>query len=205
DLFTKSAGDFLDGWFEGELVKAWLGFDAVVGNYASPYTPGTAYVLLHHAFGEVNGKKRTWGHAIGGMGAITQAMAKAASKHGVEIETGAQVREVLIEKERAAGVVIAGGRVIRASAVAANVNPKLLYTALVPPEALDPDFLRRMQAWRCASGTFRMNVALAQLPSFSALPGHDMADHHTAGIILAPSLAYMDRAYCDARQSALRP
>ena len=200
DLFTKSAGDFLDGWFEGELVKAWLGFDAVVGNYASPYTPGTAYVLLHHAFGEVNGKKRVWGHAIGGMGAITQAMAKAASSHGVEIETGAQVREVLIEKERAAGVVIDDGRVIRATAVAANLNPKLLYTALVPPGAVDPDFLQRMQGWRCASGTFRMNVALAQLPSFSALPGRDIADHHTAGIILAPSLAYMDRAFCDARQ-----
>jgi len=200
DLFTKSAGDFLDGWFEGELVKAWLGFDAVVGNYASPYTPGTAYVLLHHAFGEVNGKKRAWGHAIGGMGAITQAMAKAASSHGVEIETGAQVREVLIEKERAAGVVIDGGRVIRAKAVAANVNPKLFYTSLVPAGALAPDFLRRMQGWRCASGTFRMNVALTQLPSFSALPGRDIADHHTAGIILAPSLAYMDRAFCDARQ-----
>jgi phytoene dehydrogenase-like protein len=200
DLFTKSAGDFLDGWFEGELVKAWLGFDAVVGNYASPYTPGTAYVLLHHAFGEVNGKKRAWGHAIGGMGAITQVMAKAASSNGVEIETGAQVREVLIEKERAAGVVIDGGRVLRAKAVAANVNPKLLYTALVPPGALASEFLRRMQGWRCASGTFRMNVALAQLPSFSALPGRDIADHHTAGIILAPSLAYMDRAFCDARQ-----
>ena len=79
DLFTKSAGDYLDGWFEGELLKAWLGFDAIVGNYASPYTPGTAYVLLHHAFGEVNGKKRAWGHAIGGMGAITQAMARAAT------------------------------------------------------------------------------------------------------------------------------
>src|SRR6202049_1694514 len=78
DLFTKSAADYLDGWFEGELVKAWFGFDAIVGNYASPYTPGTAYVLLHHAFGEVNGKKRTWGHAVGGMGAITQAMARAA-------------------------------------------------------------------------------------------------------------------------------
>src|SRR6516225_10337875 len=171
ELLTKSAADYLDAWFEGELVKAWLGFDAIVGNYASPYTPGTAYVLLHHAFGEVNGKRRLWGHAIGGMGAITQAMAKAASSHGVEIETGAQVREVLIEKERAAGVVIEGGSVIRASAVAANVNPKLLYTALVPPEALDPDFLRRMQGWRCASGTFRMNLALAKLPSFSALPG----------------------------------
>jgi phytoene dehydrogenase-like protein len=199
DLFTTSAGDFLDGWFEGELVKAWLGFDAIVGNYASPYTPGSAYVLLHHAFGEVNGKKRTWGHAIGGMGAVTQAMARAAASHGAEIETAAPVREVLIEKGRAAGVVLADGRVIRAAAVAANVNPKLLYTAMVPQSALDPAFLRRMRGWRCGSGTFRINVALSQLPSFTALPGRDLADHHTAGIILAPSLGYMDRAYCDAR------
>jgi phytoene dehydrogenase-like protein len=199
DLFTKSAADYLDQWFEGELLRAWLGFDAIVGNYASPYTPGTAYVLLHHAFGEVNGKKRAWGHAIGGMGAITQAMAGAAAGHGVEIETDTPVREVLLEKGRAGGVVLADGRIVRAAVVAANVNPKLLYTAMVPESALDSDFLRRMRAWRCGSGTFRINVALSQLPSFTALPGRDLADHHTAGIILAPSLRYMDRAYGDAR------
>ena len=201
ELLTKSAADYLDGWFEGELVKAWLGFDAIVGNYASPYTAGSAYVLLHHAFGEVNGKKRVWGHAIGGMGAITQAMARAAAAHGVEIETEAPVREVLIEKGRAAGVVLEDGRVVRGKAVAANVNPKLLYTGMIPQTALDPDFLRRMRAWRCGSGTFRINLALSELPSFTALPGRDCADHHTAGIILGPSLDYMDRAYCDARTS----
>jgi phytoene dehydrogenase-like protein len=199
DLFTKSAGDYLDGWFEGELVKALFGFDAVVGNYASPYAPGTAYVLLHHAFGEVNGKKRVWGHAIGGMGAITQAMAATAASHGVEVETGAAVREIVVEQGRAQGVVLADGRVVHAGAVAANVNPKLLYTAMVPGDALDADFLRRMQSWRCGSGTFRINVALSELPSFTALPGREVADHHTAGIIISPSLAYMDRAYCDAR------
>src|SRR3954462_11914329 len=199
DLFTKSAADFLEGWFEGELLKALFGFDAIVGNYASPYPPGTAYVLLHHAFGEVNGKKRTWGHAIGGMGAITQAMARAAAGHGVEIETDAPVKEVLIEKGKATGVVLADGRLMRGAAVAANVNPKLLYTAMIPESALDPAFLRRMRAWRCGSGTFRMNVALAELPSFTALPGHAPGDHHTAGIILAPSLGYMERAYGDAR------
>jgi phytoene dehydrogenase-like protein len=199
DLFTKSAADYLDQWFAGDLVKALHGFDAIVGNYASPYTPGTAYVLLHHAFGEVNGKRRLWGHAVGGMGAITQAMARAAHSHGVEIETGAAVREVLIEKARAQGVVLADGRIVRARAVAANVTPKLLYTGMVPQDALDPAFLRRMRHWRCGSGTFRMNVALSELPSFSALPGREPADHHTAGIILAPSLAYMDRAYSDAR------
>ena len=199
DLFTKSATDYLDGWFEGELLKAMHGFDAIVGNYASPSMPGTAYVLLHHAFGEVNGKKRTWGHAIGGMGAITQAMARAAARHGVEIETSAAVREVLIENDRAAGVVLADGRVIRGRSVAANVNPRLLYTAMVPDGALEPGFLQRMQRWRCGSGTFRMNVALSRLPSFTALPGDTVADHHTAGIILAPSLGYMERAYDDAR------
>jgi phytoene dehydrogenase-like protein len=199
ELLTTSAADYLDAWFEGELVKAWLGFDAIVGNYASPYAPGTAYVLLHHAFGEVNGKKRLWGHAIGGMGAITQAMARSAAGYGVEIETGVSVREVLIEKGRAVGVVLEDGRVIRGAAVAANVNPKLLYTAMIPPSALDPAFLRRMQGWRCASGTFRINVALSQLPSFTALPGRDCGDHHTAGIILGPSLGYINRAYGDAR------
>jgi phytoene dehydrogenase-like protein len=199
DLFTKSAGDYLDQWFESDLVKALHGFDSIVGNYASPYTPGTAYVLLHHAFGEVNGKQRLWGHAVGGMGAISQAMARAAQSHGVEIETRAAVREVLMEKGRAQGVVLADGRIVRARAVAANVTPKLLYTAIVPEGALDPAFLRRMRHWRCGSGTFRMNVALSELPSFAALPGREPADHHTAGIILAPSLAYMDRAYGDAR------
>jgi phytoene dehydrogenase-like protein len=157
-------------------------------------------VLLHHAFGEVNGKKRIWGHAIGGMGAITQAMAKAAASHGVEIETAAPVREVQLERDRVCGVVLTDGRSIRSNVVAANVNPKLFYTSMVPRGALDPDFLRRMQRWRCGSGTFRMNVALSRLPSFSALPGSELADHHTAGIIMAPSLAYMDRAYSDARQ-----
>jgi phytoene dehydrogenase-like protein len=201
DLFTKSAGDYLDGWFESDAVKAVFGFDGVVGNYASPYTPGSAYVLLHHCFGEVNGKKGVWGHALGGMGAITHAMAKSARSHGVEIETGADVREVIIEKNRAAGVVLGDGRVIRGRAVTANVNPRLLYERLVPEHALPAEFLARMRRWKCGSGTFRMNVALEKLPSFTALPGHQPGDHHTAGIILAPSLAYMDRAFHDARES----
>ena len=200
DLFTKSAADYLDGWFDGELLKALFGFDAVVGNYASPYTPGTAYVLLHHAFGEVNGKRRRWGHAIGGMGAISAAMAKAAASHGVEIETNAAVREVLVERGRVAGVALADGRSIKSPIVAANVNPKLLYTSMLPSGALEPEFLRRMKNWRCGSGTLRINLALSRLPSFTALPGSDVADHHTAGIIISPSLRYMDRAYCDARQ-----
>src|SRR6185437_12707626 len=201
DLATKSAGDYLDGWFESDLIKALYGFDAVVGNYASPYATGSAYVLLHHAFGEVNGKQRRWGHAIGGMGAITQAMARAAADLGVEIETDVAVREIVVERGRVGGVVLADGRVVRGRAVAANVDPHRLYTRLLPPDALPEDFLARMRRWRCGSGTFRMNVALSRLPTFTARPADDGGDHLTAGIIMAPSLAYMERAYHDARQS----
>jgi phytoene dehydrogenase-like protein len=197
DLFTRSAGEMLDEVFESDLVKALFGFDAIVGNYASPYAAGSAYVMLHHAFGEVNGKKGVWGHAIGGMGAITQAMARAARAAGAEIRLDAGVREVIVERDRAVGVILDDGDTIRARYVASNVNPKLLYTRLVPSEALPDDFLARIRHWRNASGTFRMNVALSALPSFTALPGD--GDHLTAGIIIAPSLAYMDRAWQDAR------
>ncbi len=181
----------------GSVPEAVLGFDGVVGNYASPYTPGSAYVLLHHVFGEVNGVKGAWGHAIGGMGAITQAMAKSAQAAGVEIRTGCGVREVLVEDGRAVGVVTAGGDIEHARAIVANVNPKLLYERLLAPDQVPPATRERMRNWRCGSGTFRMNVALGRLPDFTCLPG--VGDHLTAGIILAPSLDYMDRAYLDAR------
>jgi phytoene dehydrogenase-like protein len=199
DLFTRSAGEMLDERFESDLVKALFGFDAIVGNYASPYAAGSAYVMLHHAFGEVNGKKGVWGHAIGGMGAITQAMARAARGAGAEIETDAGVREVIVESERAVGVVLDNGSTIRAKYIASNVNPKLLYTRLVPAGALAPEFFQRISRWRNGSGAFRINVALNALPSFTALPG--AGDHLTAGIIIAPSLGYMDRAWLDARAS----
>ena len=197
DLFTRSAGEMLDDRFENDLVKALYGFDAIVGNYASPYASGSAYVMLHHAFGEVNGKKGIWGHAIGGMGAITQAMAHAARGHGAEIEVDAGVREVIVERDRVVGVVLDNGETIRAKYVASGVNPKLLYTRLLPADALRGEFLDRIKKWRNGSGTFRMNVALNALPSFTALPG--AGDHLSAGIIIGPSLGYMDRAWQDAR------
>ncbi|UGA40115.1 FAD-dependent oxidoreductase [Chromobacterium haemolyticum] len=129
DLFTKSAGDYLDGWFDSDPIKAAYGFDSVVGNYASPYAPGSAYVLLHHVFGEVNGRKGAWGHALGGMGAITQAMARSARERGAEILTDSAVREVLLEKGRAVGVVTERGERLDARVVVSNLNPRLLYTS----------------------------------------------------------------------------
>ncbi|KRG62649.1 FAD-dependent oxidoreductase [Stenotrophomonas humi] len=198
DLFTISAAEYLDRWFESAPIKALFGFDGIVGNYASPYAPGTAYVLLHHVFGESNGVKGAWGHAIGGMGAITQAMARAATEAGVEIRTDAAVSKVLVEQGKAVGVVTTSGDELRGKAIVANVNPKLLYERLFDPADVPPATLERMGNWRCGSGTFRMNVALSRLPDFTVLPGQ--GDHLTAGIIIAPGLDYMDRAYLDARQ-----
>lgn len=199
DLFVKSAGDYLDAWFESAPIKAAYGFDGIVGNYASPYAAGSGYVLLHHVFGEVNGKKGVWGHAIGGMGAISQAMAKAAAERGVDIRVSSPVREVLVEAGRAVGVVTDNGDVIRARSVVSNLNPRLLYGSLIDPAALPEDFRERISRWRCGSGTFRMNVALSELPDFTVLPGGSLAEHHSSGIIMAPSLAYMEQAYLDAK------
>ena len=199
DLFTKSAGDLLDAWFESAPIKAAFGFDAIVGNFASPYAPGTAYVLLHHVFGEVNGRRGVWGHAVGGMGAITQAMAAEARARGVHIDTGTEVINVCVDSRGAQGVQLKDGRVIEARCVIANVNPKLLYLELIDAPALDPEFLQRIRNWKCASATFRMNVALRELPDFTCLPGKTAAPHHQSGIIMAPSLTYMEQAYFDAR------
>lgn len=198
DLFTKSAGEVLDHWFESDPIKAAFGFDAIVGNFASPYTPGSAYVLLHHVFGEVNGKRGTWGHAMGGMGSITQAMATEARARGVEIFAGQSVERVIVGDGRATGIVLADGREIAARRVVANVNPKLLYLQLIDAAVLDDDFRRRIEAYRCASATFRMNVALDRLPAFTCLP--EDGPHLRSGIIIGPSLAYMEGAYFDARR-----
>ena len=197
DLFVKSARTFLDSWFESEAVKAAFGFDAVVGNYASPDTPGSAYVLIHHVFGEVNGKKGAWGHSIGGMGAITQIMAKVCQAMGVEISLESPVARVLVDGGKAVGVKLVGGEEVMADSVIANVGPKLLYERLMDPADIGPEFLKRSKAFKAGSGTFRMNVALSELPRFSSLP--EPGEHLQSGIILAPTLDYMDQAFIDAK------
>jgi phytoene dehydrogenase-like protein len=199
ELMTMSIGDYLDAWFESDPIKGLFGFEAIVGNLVSPYTGGSAYVLVHHYFGGVNGKTGTWGYAKGGMGAITQAMARSAGEHGAEIEVNAPVKEVIVEGGRARGVVLADGRTIRARAVAANVNPKLLYLKMLDRSVLPAEFRREMEGWRCRSGSFRMNVALSELPRFEALPSREPEKLMMASIDIAPSLAYLERAYDDAK------
>jgi phytoene dehydrogenase-like protein len=199
-LFTESASDFLSRWFENETVKAAFAFDGIVGTYAAPSTPGTAYVLLHHCFGEVNDKPGVWGHALGGMGAISAAIASAAQEKGAEIRTGTAVREVKVVNGRAAGVVLADGKVIGARAIAAAVPPKLLFSRMVPSGAVEPGLHARLSNLKSGSGTFRMNVALSELPDFICRPRADYGtDHLASGIVIGPTLDYLERAWLDAR------
>jgi len=200
DFFTRPAAEILQRYFSHDLVQALFGFDSVVGNFGSPWTPGSAYVLLHHVFGEAAGVPGAWGHAIGGMGAITQAMAAACREEGVEIVTGVAVEEIIVEGGQAAGVV-AGGKTYRAAAIASGVHPKRLFENLLPDGAVPEDTATHMKGWVSESATFRMNVALSELPRFTSLP--EPGDHLTAGIIIAPSLGYMDRAWLDAARDGV--
>jgi len=195
---TKSLGDYLDSWFESDPLKGILGLECAIGNFVDPYQGGTAYVLLHHAFGEVNGRVGAWGHAKGGMGAISQAMAAFAESHGADIETSVPVREILVQAGRACGVVTEDGERISARAVAGNLHPQRLLTELLDPALLPADTRRRIDAYRSHSATFRMNVALSELPRFAGMADQPV-DVFSGAIEICPSLGYMRDAYATAR------
>ena len=198
-FFTMSVADYLQQWFGGQLLLALESYIAMVGNMQSVYSGGSAYVLLHHMFGEVNGRKGHWGHVKGGMGGITQAMAKAAEAQGVEIEVNAPVKKVIVDNGRAHGVELEDGRVIHARVTAANVNPKLLFQELIDAEHLEADFKRQVDNYRCISGTFRMNVALEELPRFRCLEGKSDYERYLQGsIFVSNSMEYNEQAYYDA-------
>ena len=200
ELMTKSLGDYLDSWFESDALKGILGLECVIGNFVDPYQAGTAYVLLHHAFGEVNGRIGAWGHARGGMGAITKAMAAFAREQGADIETNAPVRQICVQDGRAHGVITDDGRKIVARVVAGNLHPQLLLTRLLDPGLLEPNTRRRIQAYRSHSATFRMNVALGELPRFASMP-EQSRDIFKGAIEICPSLRYMRRAYATAQSA----
>src|SRR3954471_9967084 len=155
DLFTLSAGEWLEPWVESEPLKACFGFDSIVGNFASPYTPGSAYVLLHHVFGEVNGRKGQWGHAIGGMGAITQAMRKEAQARGVDIVTHASVTRIVSDHGRASAVVLEDGREVAAKCIVCNAHPRIVARLL--GDAVG-EAREGFEQYQSESATFRMNV-----------------------------------------------
>jgi phytoene dehydrogenase-like protein len=201
DIFTKSVSDFLNNYFENQYVKGAFAFDGIVGNYASSETPGSAYVLMHHAFGEVNGVRGVWGHAIGGMGSITDAMSKSAAAKDVEIVLGTSVKRVIIKNNKACGVLLDNGDMEEAKIIVSNLNPSLLYNQLIGEGEVPLDFSRRMKNYKNGSGTFRMNVALDKLPEFTCLNNQlrTNLDYLTGGIIIAPTCEYIDKAYLDSK------
>jgi phytoene dehydrogenase-like protein len=201
ELMTMSVGDFLDRWFESDPIKGLLGFEGIIGNFVDPYAQGSAYVLLHHAFGQVNGRTGAWAYAKGGMGAISDSMANACRAHGGNVRTGCDVAEVVVENNLTRGVRLTDGEFIESSVVAANCHPQILFGRLIDPALTPPRFQRRMKGFRSESATFRMNVALSELPKFESLP------HDERGLIamqnaidICPSIDYIRRAYDDAKQ-----
>lgn len=199
-VMTGSAGDWLDRWFATDVLKGALGFDAVVGHYASPYAPGSAYLLLHHALGESNGVQGAWGHALGGMGAVTAAMAAAAEDAGAKIRLGEPVEKISRDGASLTITTATGGE-LRARVVGGAIHPQTLFGRLVERAELPEPFRERIAGWRSESASFRMNVALAELPNFTCRAGTVQSPHHGAGILIAPSLVYLDRAYTDTHAS----
>jgi phytoene dehydrogenase-like protein len=199
EVLTGAARPILDRWFESEQLKATLATDAVIGAFASPATPGTAYVLFHHVMGETNGKRGVWGYVRGGMGGLTQALAGAARERGVEIRTGASVSRILVEKGRAAGVVLEGSEEVRAPVVASNADAHVTFTRLLSPADLPADFLEAVRRIRYDSASLKINVALSELPDFLACPGREPGPQHRGTIHICPDLDFIERAFDDAK------
>ncbi|MGH9673760.1 MAG: phytoene desaturase family protein, partial [Bryobacteraceae bacterium] len=200
-IFTQSAADFLDDWFESEEVKSTLATDGVIGANGGPRSPGTAYVLLHHCMGGVGGRRGVWGFVRGGMGAVSESIAASARARGVVIRTAAPVERILVEGGRARGVVIEGGEQIRARLVASNLDPRLTFLRLVEEKHLPEDFLSGIRRFRSEGTSLKMNLALAGLPDFRALPGAP-GPQHRATMHICPTVDYIERAWDDAKYGA---
>ncbi|MCS6978446.1 MAG: NAD(P)/FAD-dependent oxidoreductase, partial [Gemmatales bacterium] len=199
DILTNSARAILDRWFECDVLKATLATDAVIGAMASPSTPGTAYVLFHHVMGECNGARGVWCYVRGGMGGIAQALGKAAQQYKAEIRCEAEVREILVRDGKAVGVVLADGSEIASRVVVSNVDAATTFLKLLNPKLLPEDFVSEVRKIDYSSASLKINVALAELPNFRAMPGSTSGPHHRGTIHICPSLEYMERAFDDAK------
>ncbi|HEY7736888.1 MAG TPA: NAD(P)/FAD-dependent oxidoreductase [Candidatus Limnocylindrales bacterium] len=198
-LMTQSTADMLDDWFESDEVKTALCSQGAIGAWAGPYTPGTAYVLLHHWMGEVNGHLGAWGVVRGGMGTVSEALAAAARERGVEIRTDAPVARVLVEGSRAVGAVLASGEELRAPVVVSAIHPQTTLLELVESSALPNDVVAAARRFRSRSGTVKINLAVGELPNFTAYPGTSPGPQHSGTIELCHSMAYLERAWDDAK------
>jgi phytoene dehydrogenase-like protein len=197
-IFTQSAADFLDDWFESPEVKVTLATDGVIGANGGPRSPGTAYVLLHHCMGGVGGRRGVWGFVRGGMGMISEAIAASARSRGARVRTGATVERVLVETGRAVGVALTGGEEIRARTVVSNLDPKLTFLKLTDRRDLPDDFIAQVERYRCEGTSCKINLALNGLPDFFCLPGAP-GPQHRATMHICPSIDYVERAWDDAK------
>jgi phytoene dehydrogenase-like protein len=197
-IFTQSAADFLDEWFQSEQVKVTLATDGVIGANGGPRSPGTAYILLHHCMGGVAGHRGLWGFVRGGMGAVSEAIAASARARGVEIRVNAPVSRVLVRNGRARGVVLESGEEIASLTVASNLDPKLTFLRLLDPKDLDAEFVAAIRNFRIEGTSCKINLALNGLPEFTAYPGAP-GPHHKATMHICPSIDYVERAWDDAK------
>ena len=207
-LMTMSIADLLADWFESPQVKGALAVNGVIGTWAGPYEPGTAYVMAHHSIGDIgDGHLGNWGFPEGGMGAVADAIASAARGFGVQIRTGAKVARVLLDAGRAAGAVLDSGEEVRAPLVVTTLHPRTAFLDHIGEADLPGDFVRDIQHWKTRSGVVKINLALAELPDFTADPGTGLQEHHTGSVEMAPTMEYIERAFQDAREGrpAARP
>jgi phytoene dehydrogenase-like protein len=204
-LMTMSAADFLDQWFETDALKATMAASGIIGTFLGVRSPGTAYVLLHHYMGEIDGAFRSWGFARGGTGAISDAIAAAARAAGVEIRSETEVARILVRANRAEGVVLKNGDEIRATVVASSVDPRLTFLRFLEPDVLPDDFVEDIRRYKFRGSSAKVNLALDALPDFTSLPGPGA--HLRGAISISPGLDYMERAYDDAKygQYSRRP
>lgn len=199
DLFVSPITQFLSQWFESPHIQAAFAFDAVVGSHMSLNSAGTAYGLLHHALGQVIDRRGAWGHPIGGMGAITQAMKAEALEQGVHIHVDSEVDEVIVQHGRVGGVKLRDGSEIEARTIAANVAPQHLYLDLLEGATIDSQFRQRVDNLRSESAVLKINVALSDLPQFTCKASDANQSHLQSGIVIGPTLEYMETAYLDSR------
>src|SRR5689334_13635429 len=197
-IFTQSAAEFLDEWFESEQVKVTLATDGVIGANGGPRSPGTAYILLHHCMGGIAGHRGLWGFVRGGMGAVSEAIASAGRAKGVEIRTNAVVAKVLVRDGRARGVVLANGEEIEAGMVSSNLDPKVTFLKLLDPGELEPEFVHAIRVFRTEGTSCKINLALNGLPEFRAFPGAP-GPQHKATMHICPNIEYVERAWDDAK------
>jgi len=197
-IFTQSAADLLDAWFENPEIKVTLATDGVIGANGGPRSAGTAYILMHHCMGGVAGKRGLWGFVKGGMGAVSEAIAASARSHGAEVRTNAAVDHVLVRDGRAYGVVLQNGEELHAPVVASNLDPKATFQRMVEPRHLDADFRKSIEHFRVEGTSLKMNLALDGLPDFTAYPGTP-GPQHGATMHICPSIEYVERAWDDAK------